>query len=138
MGDRLYEVPPSWIDALPPTRSAAMARIARVRPAAYARTRNHLDGAVTGLSPWDWRHALWLIPVGVLASLGQLCMTRAYSHGATLVVANLQYSGIVFGAMFGMVLFGDAIAAMSWVGISMGHGQVGHHRQPSQNANAAG
>ena len=41
-----------WADALPPTRSAALARIARVRPAAYARTRNHLDGAVTGLSPY--------------------------------------------------------------------------------------
>lgn len=42
----------AWADALPPTRSAALARIARVRPAAYARSRNHLDGAVTGLSPY--------------------------------------------------------------------------------------
>jgi S-adenosylmethionine uptake transporter len=41
--------------------------------------------------------------------LGQLCMTRAYSQGATLVVANLQYSGIVFAALFGVVLFGDQI-----------------------------
>ena len=44
--------PTGWADALPPTRSAALARVARVRPAAYARTRNHLDGAVTGLSPY--------------------------------------------------------------------------------------
>jgi deoxyribodipyrimidine photo-lyase len=44
--------PRAWADALPPTRSAALARITRVRPAAYARTRNHLDGAVTGLSPY--------------------------------------------------------------------------------------
>lgn len=44
--------PAAWADALPPTRSAALARVARVRPAAYARTRNHLDGAVTGLSPY--------------------------------------------------------------------------------------
>ncbi|AUB81255.1 FAD-binding domain-containing protein [Candidatus Thiodictyon syntrophicum] len=42
----------AWADALPPTRGAALARIARVRPADYARTRNHLDGAVTGLSPY--------------------------------------------------------------------------------------
>ena len=42
----------AWTDALPPTRSAALARVARVRPDAYARTRNHLDGAVTGLSPY--------------------------------------------------------------------------------------
>ncbi len=41
-----------WAAALPPTRDAALARIARVDPSAYARTRNHLDGAVTGLSPY--------------------------------------------------------------------------------------
>ena len=35
-----------------PTHSAATARIAAIRPAAYARTRNHIEGAVTGLSPW--------------------------------------------------------------------------------------
>lgn len=39
-------------DSLPPTHSAALAHITRVRPAAYARTRNHLEGAVTGLSPY--------------------------------------------------------------------------------------
>jgi S-adenosylmethionine uptake transporter len=75
--------------------------------------------AVTGVSPWDWGHALWLLPIAALASLGQLCMTRAYSHGATLVVANLQYSGIVFGALFGLLLFGDRIPAMGWAGMAL-------------------
>ncbi|QDL36979.1 DMT family transporter [Rhodoferax sediminis] len=72
-----------------------------------------------GISPWVWPSALWLIPVGVLASLGQLCMTRAYSHGATLVVANLQYSGIVFAAIYSVTLFGDAIPLMGWVGMGL-------------------
>jgi deoxyribodipyrimidine photo-lyase len=35
-----------------PTLAAAQARIAAVQPDAYARTRNALDGAVTGLSPY--------------------------------------------------------------------------------------
>ena len=35
-----------------PTIAAAQARIAAVRPAAYARTRNALDGAVSQLSPY--------------------------------------------------------------------------------------
>ena len=39
-------------EAFAPTLGAAQARIAAVRPAAYARTRNALDGAVTGLSPY--------------------------------------------------------------------------------------
>ena len=38
--------------AYAPTLDAARARIAAVRPAAYARTRNAIDGAVTGLSPY--------------------------------------------------------------------------------------
>ncbi len=42
----------AWTDSLPPSREAALARIANVQPAAYARTRNHLEGAVTGLSPY--------------------------------------------------------------------------------------
>ncbi len=40
------------LESHPPTLAAAQARIAGVRPAAYARTRNALDGAVTGLSPY--------------------------------------------------------------------------------------
>ena len=37
---------------LPPTLAAAQSRIKAVRPTAYARTRNALDGAVSGLSPY--------------------------------------------------------------------------------------
>jgi len=74
---------------------------------------------VTGLSPWEWRHALWLLPLALTASLGQWCMTRAYSHGATLVVANLQYSGIVFGTLYSLLLFGDRIAPAGWLGMGL-------------------
>ncbi len=72
-----------------------------------------------GASPWVWPQALWLLPIGVLAALGQLCMTRAYSQGATLVVANLQYSGIVFAALFGLLLFGDQIPLIGWAGMAL-------------------
>lgn len=73
----------------------------------------------TGLSSWDWGHAVWLLPIGVFATLGQWCMTLAYGHGATLVVANLQYSGIVFGAIYGVLLFGDAIDLWGWLGMAL-------------------
>jgi deoxyribodipyrimidine photo-lyase len=45
----------------PPSRPAALARIGRIKPEAYARTRNHLDGAVTGLSPY-LTHGLITLP----------------------------------------------------------------------------
>jgi len=38
--------------AYEPTPAAAQAQLEAVDPAAYARTRNHLEGAVTGLGPY--------------------------------------------------------------------------------------
>ena len=78
--------------------------------------------AFTGLTPWSaatWQANAWLVPIGVLASMGQWCMTRAYSHGATLVVASMQYAGIVFASIFSLTLFGDHIAPMGWLGIGV-------------------
>ena len=36
-------------------------------------------------------------------------MTRAYRLGKTLVTANLQYTGIVFSSLWGMLLWGDVL-----------------------------
>ena len=72
---------------------------------------------VTGTSEWVWTEAWLLLPIGILAVLGQWFMTRAYNDGATMVVANLQYSGIVFSALFGLFLFGDQIPWIGWGGI---------------------
>ncbi|MEY4732227.1 MAG: hypothetical protein RLZZ464_293 [Pseudomonadota bacterium] len=71
----------------------------------------------TGASDWVWPQVLWLLPIGLLAALGQLCMTKAYTRGATMLVANLQYSGIVFAALYGLFLFGDVIPLIGWAGM---------------------
>jgi len=73
--------------------------------------------AIVGTSPWAGWHSLWLLPMGLLASLGQLCMTRAYSQGATLLVANLQYSGIIYAAMFGWLWFDETLPWIAWTGM---------------------
>ena len=44
-------------------------------------------------------------------------MMPEYCRLATLVVANLQYSGIVFSALYGLFLFGDQIPWMGWAGM---------------------
>ncbi|MCW5610278.1 MAG: deoxyribodipyrimidine photolyase [Rubrivivax sp.] len=49
-----------------PTTEAAAARLAAVRPEVYARTRNHLDGAVTRLSPY-LTHGLLTLPQALRA-----------------------------------------------------------------------
>ncbi len=73
----------------------------------------------SGVSTWHWPSALWLLPIGLLALFGQLCMTRAYSRGATMVVANLQYSGIVIAGIYGIVFFGDQLPLMGWLGMAL-------------------
>lgn len=76
----------------------------------------------TGFTPWDqiqWQAAIWLLPIGILASLGQWCMTRAYSRGHTLVVASLQYSGIAFASFYSLLLFGDKMPLSAWLGIGL-------------------
>lgn len=76
-----------------------------------------------GVSNWSWPHALWLLPLGLMAALGQLSMTKAYSlaarQGGTLMVANLQYSGVVFAALYGLLLFGDNIPLSGWLGMAL-------------------
>jgi drug/metabolite transporter (DMT)-like permease len=80
-------------------------------------------GTTTPWDQWSWAHVAWLLPLGVLASLGQLCMTRAYatakSASGTLLVANLQYSGIVFAALYSVALFGERIDALDAAGMAL-------------------
>lgn len=79
--------------------------------------------SVVGVSPFPGLSCLWLLPVGILAAVAQVCMTRAYASAATrrntLVVANLQYSGIVFAALLSLALFGESIALIGWIGIAL-------------------
>ena len=67
----------------------------------------------------DWRTG-WLLPaVGLFASLGQSCLTRAYTRGAALVVASLQYLGLAFSSLFGVFLFREQLAWTGWLGIAL-------------------
>jgi drug/metabolite transporter (DMT)-like permease len=74
-----------------------------------------------GMSAWQWGNAPCLLAIGVSAALGQLLMTRAYasarSHVETLVIANLQYCGILFAVLFGIWFFHEHVDAMGWTGI---------------------
>jgi deoxyribodipyrimidine photo-lyase len=65
-------------------RTAALERLAALDPAAYARTRNHVEGAVSGLSPWI-RHG-----VLSLAEVRDVAVARA-GAAAEKFVAELGW-----------------------------------------------
>lgn len=60
---------------------------------------------------------LTLLAIGTTATVAQVAMTRAYRLGKTLVTANLQYSGIIFASMWGILIWGDLLDWQSWAGI---------------------
>jgi deoxyribodipyrimidine photo-lyase len=62
---------PKTLQSFAPTREAALARAAQISPSQYARSRNALDGAVTGLSPY--------LTHGII-SLPQVAQTLAQKH----------------------------------------------------------
>lgn len=83
-----------------------------------------LGGAVlaglTGFTGWNahsWRGVGLLVAVGVLATVAQLMLTRAYARGRTLVNASLQYLGIAFSFLYGVLLFGDTWNWLAAIGI---------------------
>ncbi len=74
-------------------------------------------------------HILWkrhtlqaaglLLAIGVCATCAQIAMTRAYRLGNTLVTANLQYTGIVFSSMWGIIIWHDTPNWVSWLGMAI-------------------
>jgi S-adenosylmethionine uptake transporter len=70
--------------------------------------------------PLDTGHGLLLLlGIGLCATAAQVSMTRAYRLGNTLVVANLQYTGIVFSSIWGVLVFADSFDWHSWLGIGI-------------------
>jgi S-adenosylmethionine uptake transporter len=84
-----------------------------------------LGGALFGwVTTWVTGHhghsllgAAQLLAVGLLASVAQLMMTRAYSIGRPLVNASLQYLGIAFSFAYGVLLFADHVTWMALAGM---------------------
>lgn len=74
----------------------------------------------TGMSPHRTLEGpALLLAVGLLASVAQLLMTRAYATGRTLVNASLQYLGIAFAFVYGVLLFGERITWMAVSGMAL-------------------
>lgn len=78
-------------------------------------------GALTlswsGMHSHTWTGAALLFAVGLLATVAQFLMTRAYSTGRTLVNASLQYLGIAFSFIYGVLLFDDRVTGMALLGM---------------------
>jgi drug/metabolite transporter (DMT)-like permease len=87
-----------------------------------------------------WSTAWILFGLGACGTLGQVCMTRAYRTGNTLVVGAYSYSTIVFGVAFGIVLWNDRLSALEWGGIAtiVASGLVAMRQEKKEQIEEAG
>ena len=63
---------------------------------------------------WDW---LYLILVGVFAHFGQVFLTNALQKEKAASVAIVNYSGLIYGLLFGWFVFGEAQTLISLFGM---------------------
>jgi drug/metabolite transporter (DMT)-like permease len=86
-----------------------------------------LGGLVVGAATLAWTGAsthtvsgvLLLLATGVLATVAQIMMTRAYAIGRTLSNASLQYLGIAFAFLYGVSIFDDPVTWMALAGMAL-------------------
>lgn len=101
-------------------------RIANTEPAArivfYFSALSTLVSAVPLL--WAWRTPsgevwLWLAATGVFATLGQFCLTRAYSLAAAARVGPYTYTSVIFAGLIGWVLWNEQPDMLSLLGMGL-------------------
>lgn len=70
-------------------------------------------------SPIGVDNVLPLAGAALLGTAGQIFLTRAWGRGNAMVTATLSYSGIVFAAVLGIVVFAERLPAIAWLGIAL-------------------
>ena len=65
--------------------------------------------------------SLWLllIVMGVMASFGQLLLTRAYACAPAAQVGPFSYAAVVFAAVVGWILWGEVLDVFSFIGAAL-------------------
>jgi len=71
---------------------------------------------------WQWpvgEQWLWLMAIGVLGSLGHLCMVRALALADITAVMSIDFFRLVWSALIGVYFFGDQMQLATWLGAAI-------------------
>jgi drug/metabolite transporter (DMT)-like permease len=67
-------------------------------------------------TPEDW---VRFIAIAVTGAIGQFTTTEAFRMGEASLLAPLQYTSLIWAALFGYVVFDDVPSATLWVGAAV-------------------
>ena len=63
--------------------------------------------------------AALLVTLSLSSTVAQIALTRAYRLGNALLTANLQYAGIIFSSIWGIIIWHDQLGWLGWLGIAV-------------------
>lgn len=73
--------------------------------------------AGSGFHAVDSRGFWLILAMGGSGLVAQSAMTCAFKHGKTLLVANLQYTTVMFACLYGFLLWGEFLSPLAWGGV---------------------
>ena len=65
------------------------------------------------------KNALGLLGIGLMATLGQIAVTKAFAQGNVLLSSCLGFMAIPFSAIIGFALFADRFSAVALIGMAL-------------------
>ena len=65
----------------------------------------------------DLRDGLLLLAMGLAGVVSQFCYIRGMAVGEATVLAPIDYSRVIFAALFGAIAFGERPPATTWLGV---------------------
>ena len=72
-----------------------------------------------GAPPPGWALAGWLLLAGVLGNVGVQLLARAYAKAEAQVLSVLEFTGLIWAALFGWLFFGEAVRPPVWAGAAL-------------------
>lgn len=78
-----------------------------------------LPGAVINWQPVPTAAWGWLIALGVIASAGQLALTKGYRTAPTGAIAVYAYTAVIYGALLGWLFWDEIPLWTTWLGAAL-------------------
>ncbi len=71
---------------------------------------------------WTWPRPdqwIWLLAIGGLGSLGQICMTQAYKRADVTTILPFNFCKLIWASLIGFFIFAEIPDLWTWVGGAM-------------------
>lgn len=78
-----------------------------------------LSPVAIGADPPTWELALWLVLAGLFGNLGIQLLARAYAQAEAQVLSVLEFTALIWAALFGWVFFGEPVRPAVWAGAAI-------------------